>query len=480
MQDFVLFCSQINTVGRKIRIVEDVQIIGIADRGKSVGKAPDGRIIFVEELVPGDIADVMLLRKRKGVFQGRPRLLKKASPDRVKPACQHFGICGGCKWQHLSYTSQLKQKNQVVYDALTRIGGISALNLLPIKGSKRQIEYRNKLEYSFSDKRWLSQEEIDSGNIFDQRNALGFHRPGTFDKIVDIEKCHLQEHLSNKIRNFVRDFTQKHDLPYFNIRAQEGLLRNMVIRNTSLGQWMLSIVFYKNDEKHIKLVLDAISSQFPQITSLYYVINQKKNDSLSDQEFILYKGKAKIEERLGETRFLLGPKSFFQTNSSQAKVLYDTLLEFAAFDGSENVYDLYSGLGSIALYIAKKVQSVVGIEEIPAAVEDARENAVLNNATNATFYFGLVRDILSPAFVQKHGKADVLITDPPRAGMHNDVISLLLEMEVAKIVYVSCNPSTQARDVKMLSEKYDLIKAQPVDMFPHTHHIENVALLKLK
>lgn len=460
-------------------MVYDVPVVDVADRGKSVAKDENGVVYFVDKAVPGDVVDILVLRKKKSFFQGVVKEYKKLSEDRVDPVCEYFGTCGGCKWQNLSYESQLKYKQNTVINAMTRIGKIDASIVQPIRGVEHIFNYRNKLEYSFSSKRWLTDEEIAKDGKIDQSPALGFHAPGAFDKVVDIQKCHLQEDLSNEIRNFMRTFTHAHEMEYYDARANTGLMRNVIVRNTTLNQWMVIVSFGKKDDRN-KELLAAMKEKFPQITSLYYVINQKKNDTILDQDILLYHGESYIVEQLGDVKYKIGPKSFFQTNTHQAKVLFDTVMEFAELKGEENVYDLYTGLGSIALYVSQQAKHVTGIEEVAPAIEDAKENARLNNIENTTFFAGDVKDILTDAFSDKHGKPDLVITDPPRAGMHKDVVHTLLKLESPRIVYVSCNPATQARDLELLSEKYNTIKMQPVDMFPHTHHIENVALLELK
>lgn len=464
-------------MARKKKTLRNVTITGIADRGKSVGRTPEGIVAFVDNVVPGDVVDVLVTKKRKGVAFGRPIAFHSYSADRIDPTCSHFGVCGGCKWQHLSYPAQLKHKQQNVLDAFTRIAKIADPPLLDIIGSKEQLLYRNKLEYTFSNKRWLTEEEVASGASFEQRNALGFHRPGAFDKIVDVETCHLQKEPTNLIRNFIRAYCLEHSISFFDIRSQVGMMRNLIIKTTTTGDVMVIVVFYENDHPTIKALLNSLINEFPNITSLYYVVNAKKNDTLYDQDLILYKGNPQIVQSLGATKFQIGPKSFFQTNPLQAKTLYDVAVEFAGLKGSEIVYDLYTGLGSIALYVAGNCKQVIGIEEVEAAIEDAKSNKEFNAITNATFYAGRVKDILTDEFISENGKPDLIITDPPRAGMHTAVIAQLLELNAPKIVYISCNPSTQARDVQLMESQYKVEKLQPVDMFPHTHHIENVALL---
>ncbi len=405
---------------------------------------------------------------------------KKFSDDRVEPVCEHFNICGGCKLQHVPYSGQLAYKQKTVYDAFTRIAKVPVGEFLPILGAPQSEYYRNKMEFAFSNKRWLLPEEIGNTSISNVEDVLGFHRPGAFDKIVDIKHCYLQGDPSNALRLGIKRMAIERDMPFFDLRVQTGMMRHVMFRTTSIGEVMVIVSFYQNDPEKIKNLLDAMIAEFPEITSLFYCINPKKNDYILDLEMVHYHGKETIEEVLRDVRFNIGPKSFFQTNSEQAGNLFNLVEEFAGLEGNENVYDLYTGIGSIALYIAHKCKQVVGIEEVGLAIEDAKRNMELNGIENAVFYAGDVRAILTKTFAEKHGKPDVLITDPPRAGMHPDVVKMLLQLEAPKIVYVSCNPATQARDLQLLHEKYDVIKVQPVDMFPHTHHVENIALLQLR
>ena len=465
---------------RKPKLYSALEITGIADKGKGVARDPEGRVIFLEEVAPGDIVDVLVYRKKKSFYLGKVTDYVRYSSQRVAPFCEHFDVCGGCKWQHLDYEAQLKYKHEVVANALERIGKLTGHELLPIQGvAGPTTYYRNKLEYSFSNKRWLTRDEITEG-VSNLQNVLGFHRAGAFDKIINIEKCWLQPDPSNAIRNKVRQLAAEQELTFYDAREHQGFLRNMVIRITTLGEIMLIFSFSEKNEEAIGRLLDALLGHFPEITSLYYCINGKQNDYLLDLPMQLYHGKKEIEEELGHVRFHIGPKSFFQTNTGQAKVLYDTVAEFAELTGDENVYDLYTGIGSIALYLAKYCRQVIGIEEIEDAIRDAGKNAELNAIDNATFYAGDVKDLLTESFVETHGPADILITDPPRAGMHPKVVKMLLQLKVPRIVYVSCNPATQARDLDLLQELYEVVKVRPVDMFPHTHHIESVALLKLR
>jgi 23S rRNA (uracil1939-C5)-methyltransferase len=467
-------------MARRKKTIVDIKITGIADRGMAVGRTPEGQVVFVEKAIPGDVVDSLILRNKKGVPFGIVSKYKAYSPDRIKPICEHFGVCGGCKWQNLDYQAQLKHKTQTVIDAMSRIAKVDTSCIEPILPSQNIYQYRNKLEYSFSDKRWLTKAEINDESITERGSAVGFHPPGSYDKIVAINKCHLQDDLSNKIRNFIKDYTIENGYSYYDTNNHKGLMRNLILRNNLKGEWMLTVSFGENDDEKVTPLLDAIAEAFPQISSLYYVINEKKNDTLFDQEFILYKGNEYLVESLGNVKYNIGPKSFFQTNTTQAHKMYDFVKEYADISKDDVVYDLYTGIGSIALYVAENAKSVTGIEEIAAAIDDANINKELNNISNCSFYAGDVKDILNPDFISSHGIPNVVITDPPRAGMHPDVVNTLMNLNAPKIVYVSCNPATQARDIAMMKEKYEVTKMQPIDMFPHTHHVENIALLKLK
>jgi len=462
------------------KLFKNVTISGIADKGRAVGRTEEGIVLFVEGAVPGDVMDVLTYKKKKGIFIGVPDTYHKKSEDRQEPICQHFGECGGCKWQHLKYSGQLIHKDKVVQDAFRRIAKVEVGEFLPILGAEKIYHYRNKIEYSFLSKKWIPQEIIDKGEEVDFKNGLGFHRAGAFDKVVDIETCHLQNEPSNDIRNTLRQYTKDWNISYYDVKTHEGFMRNIFLRNNRKGEWMVNLIVAKDQKDILFPMLEMLLVKFPMIKSLWYTVNEKVNDSIFDLEVIHYGGNKFLDESLGKVKFQIGPKSFFQTNTHQAEVLYATTAEFAGLTGNENVYDLYTGLGSIALYIADRCNHVVGIEEIEAAIEDAHKNKELNGISNATFYAGDVKNILTDDFAKKHGKPDLLITDPPRAGMHKGVVEMLLKLESPKIVYVSCNPATQARDVQILSEKYTITKVQPVDMFPQTHHIENVALLELK
>ena len=466
-----------NQVAKK-RFFEDVTIIDIAEEGKGVGKADDF-VLFVDKAVPGDIADVAVYRSKKNFGEGKITELKHPSKYRTQPFCEHFGTCGGCKWQHMTYAAQLKFKQKSVADALTRIAKIDVTGMLPIVPSPADKYYRNKLEYTFSNKRWLNDGENFGDEVLNM-NALGFHIPGRFDKILDIEHCYLQAEPSNTLRNSIRQFVLQHGYTFYDLKAHTGALRNLIVRTSSTGETMVIVVFAYANEEEVSRLMGFITKAFPDITSLLYIINQKKNDTIFDQEVIAHKRPEFIYEEMHGIKFRIGPKSFYQTNSVQALKLYEIARDFADFKGDELVYDLYTGAGTIANFIAGHVREVVGIEYVPTAIEDAKINSAINNITNTKFYAGDMKDILSANFVAEHGKPDVIITDPPRAGMHPDVVNRLMEIEVKKIVYVSCNAATQARDLMVLKEKYDTVKIQPVDMFPHTQHVENVVLLVLK
>jgi len=462
---------------RKPKLIPEVLLTGIADKGRSVGRDAEGRVLFVEGAVPGDVADVLVYRKRKGYFLGKAQHFHRRSTDRVQPFCSHFGLCGGCKWQHLSYPAQLRHKQQQVEDAMQRIAQVEVGEFRPILGSEHQQYYRNKLEFTFSNKRWLDRDELHT-EVSNEVPVLGFHPPGAFDKVVNIDHCYLQHGPSNALRNGIREIALDQGLTFYDPRARVGFLRQLMLRTTTLDQSMALLCFSTEDEDRRAHFLQAIRDRFPALTTITYCINTKWNDSMADLDMHIWDGPGYVEEALGEVRFRIGPKSFFQTNTRQAKKLYDIALDFADLQGDEVVYDLYTGIGSIALYAADRCGRVVGIEEIEAAIEDARINADCNGIQNAVFYAGDVKDILSAEFAREHGQPDVLITDPPRAGMHPDVIQLLLELAPPRLVYVSCNPATQARDIRLLAEHYRVTHMQPVDMFPHTHHVENVAALE--
>lgn len=459
-------------------VFENISIIDIAEEGKGVGKADDF-VLFVEKAVPGDVADIEVYRKKKNFGEGKIVALKQASAYRTTPFCEHFGTCGGCKWQHMTYAAQLQFKQKSVTDALTRLAKIEVDNMLPIVASPADRYYRNKLEFTFSDKRWLHEGENRDDERLDM-NALGFHIPGRFDKILNINHCYLQADPSNDIRNRLGEFARQQGISFYGLKAHTGALRNLIIRTSTTGELMVIVVFAYATENEVKAVMSFVDQEFPQITSLLYVINEKKNDTIFDQDVMVWRGPEYIHEEMNGIRFRIGPKSFYQTNSLQALRLYEIARDFAGFKGDELVYDLYTGAGTIANFIAGSVREVVGVEYVPSAIEDAKINSLINNIGNTKFYAGDMKDVLSTDFVLQHGKPDAIITDPPRAGMHADVVDRLMEIEAPKIVYVSCNAATQARDLLVLKEKYDIVQIQPVDMFPHTQHVENVVLLVLK
>jgi 23S rRNA (uracil1939-C5)-methyltransferase len=468
-------------VGRKkeMPLLEKVKITDIGAEGNALARV-DNQVVFVPMLIPGDVVDIKVRKKRKKYLEGSVVRFHEYSSDRIKPVCKHFGICGGCKWQHLPYELQLKFKEKQVTDNLSRIGKVHMPDLMPIIGSSDIFFYRNKLEFTFSDKRWLTREEIVSDGDFEKEDALGFHIPGLFDKVLDIRECHLQPDPSNAIRDAVKRYAHKKALQFFNLRQQSGFLRNLIIRNTRDGKVMVIVVFFLDEKDRREGLLDYLISEFPQITSLFYIINTKRNDSLTDQEAIHYKGDDHLVEEMEGLKFRIGPKSFYQTNINQAHRLYKVAREFAGLTGNEIVYDLYTGTGTIANFVAGSAKEVVGIEYVDEAVKDATFNSEMNGIKNTSFFSGDLKDVLNVRFMDVHGHPDVVITDPPRAGMHEDVVKTILDATPAKIVYVSCNPSTQARDILLLSEKYEVVKVQPVDMFPHTHHVENVVLMTRK
>lgn len=463
---------------KKNQILEQLLITDVAAEGKSVARFQD-KVIFVKNVIPGDIVDVKLTRNKKSFAEGTPVAFHKYSEKRDQAFCRHFGTCGGCKWQELNYTDQLYYKQKQVVDNLERIGKVEIPETLPILPSSKTRYYRNKLEYTFSNKRWLTSEEINSEENIDRR-ALGFHIPGRFDKIVDVEECYLQTELSNKIRLAIRDFSKENNISFFDLVTQEGFLRNLIIRTTSTNELMVILQVFEDDQESLFKILDYIDEQFPEITSLQYIINPKKNETYHDLEVVTYKGKAHIEEEMEGLTFRIGPKSFYQTNSEQAYELYKVAREFAGLTGKETVYDLYTGTGTIANFVAKGAQKVVGIEYVEMAVEDAKINSEINNIKNTIFFAGDMKDVLTDEFANTHGRPDVIITDPPRAGMHEDVVNTILRLAPETIVYVSCNPATQARDLALMSHMYMVEKVQPVDMFPHTHHVENVVKLRRK
>lgn len=465
---------------KELPLLEKVTITDVAAEGKAVAKVNE-LVIFVPYVVPGDVVDLQVKRKKNHYAEAVAVKFHEKSPLRTEPFCSHFGVCGGCKWQCLSYEEQLKYKQKQVFDNLTRIGKVELPEFRPILGSEKTRFYRNKLEFTFSNKRWLTEEEVKQDVKYDQMNAVGFHIPGAFDKVLAIDKCWLQDDISNQIRNAVRDYAYAHNFPFFDLRTQEGLLRNIMIRTSSTDELMVVLQCKVTDDegrRKMEEILQFMADSFPQITSLMYVINNKCNDTIGDLDVEVFKGNDHIFEEMEGLRFKVGPKSFYQTNSEQAYNLYKVAREFAGLTGNELVYDLYTGTGTIANFVARQARKVVGIEYVPEAIEDAKVNSALNGIDNTLFYAGDMKDILTNDFIAEHGRPDVIITDPPRAGMHNDVIDVILAAEPKRIVYVSCNPATQARDLQLLDGKYKVTAVQPVDMFPHTHHVENVVQLE--
>lgn len=448
----------------------------VGAEGKSVARVNDV-VVFTTGGIPGDIVDLQVTKNKKRYLEARIVRFHKLSELRSEPFCKHFGVCGGCKWQNLPYSEQLKFKEKQVSEQFRRIGRLNFGEVSTILGSQRTTFYRNKLEFTFSNNRWLTEQEISRQDEITDRNALGFHVPGLFDKVIPIEQCWLQPEPSNQIRNFIYQYATASNIPFFDIRRQTGMLRTLIIRNTSLGELMVILTFFYDEPETREKLLDALRIEFPGIHSLMYVINSKGNDTITDQDVRLHSGVGHIWEEMEGLRFKIGPKSFFQTNSEQAYELYRVTRDFAGLTGSETVYDLYTGTGTIANFIAGKCKKVVGIEYVPEAIEDARINAEINQIGNAFFYAGDIKDILNNELIRQHGLPDVVITDPPRAGMHENVIKMILEAAPRRVVYVSCNPATQARDLSLLAEQYTIGKIQPVDMFPHTHHVENVVLL---
>ena len=462
---------------RELPVVEKLEITAIAAEGKSLGRWND-MVVFVPFGAPGDVVDVQLTKKRHSFAEGKIVAMHTVSPMRVEPFCEHYGVCGGCKFQHIPYQQQLKFKQQQVEDALERIAKVQLPAINPILGSANTCFYRNKLEFTFSNKSWLTREQLESDEQFDDRNALGFHIPNAFDKVLDINKCWLQDDVSNQIRNFIRLHAKQQGYSFFDLRANQGVMRTLMIRTSSTGEVMLVVVFGADDKAAIHEMMQAIKDAFPQITSLQYVVNLKCNDSLNDQQFVLFSGRDYIEEEMEGLKFRVGPKSFYQTNSAQAYELYKVARRMAKLTGNELVYDLYTGTGTIANFVARQARQVIGIEYVPEAIEDAKLNSRVNGIENTLFYAGDMKDILTDGFVRQHGCPDVMIIDPPRAGMHEDVVKVILNAQPKRLVYVSCNPATQARDLAMLDEKYSVEEVQPVDMFPHTQHVENVVALQ--
>ena len=464
----------------KKQVFTHIEVLDAGAKGKTIAKAPDGKVIFLSNTVPGDVVDVQTFKARKAYYEGKATTFHTLSSKRTTPVCEHFGVCGGCKWQDIGYEHQLYYKQKEVTNNLTRIGHIQLPEVTPILGSAHQYFYRNKMEFSFSDSRWLTQEEVQSGADLGDRNALGFHIPGMWDKILDIKKCHLQEDPSNAIRNAVKQFALDNNLEFFNTRNQTGLLRTMMIRTSSTGDVMVVIQFFKEDKAKRMMLLDFLAENFPQISSLQYIINGKANDTIYDQDVICYKGEDHIFEEMEGLKFKINAKSFYQTNSQQAFELYKITRDFAGLKGNELVFDLYTGTGTIAQFVAKQAKKVVGVESVPDAIAAAKENAQLNGIKNVHFFVGDMKVVFNDAFIKEHGQPDVVITDPPRDGMHKDVVQQLINIAPKKIVYVSCNSATQARDLELLNATYKVTKTQAVDMFPQTFHVENVVLLERK
>ena len=465
---------------KELPLLEKVAITGVAAEGKALARVND-LVVFVPYVVPGDVVDLQVRRKKHSYAEAEAVKFYEYSAERAKPFCKHYGVCGGCKWQCLAYEHQLKYKQQQVYDALTRIGKVELPEIMPILGSEQICEYRNKLEFTFSNKRWLTWDEVARNVQYDNLDALGFHIPGAFDKVLDIEECWLMRDLNNRLRNGIRDFAHRENIPFYDLRSHSGVLRSMMIRTSTTGEVMLLLqarVECDNDMVQLEKVLQYIADAFPEVTSLLYVVNNKCNDTFGDLEVVTYKGTDVIYEEMEGLRFKVGPKSFYQTNSKQTYNLYKVAREFASLTGDEVVYDLYTGTGTIANFVASKAKKVIGIEYVEDAIVDARVNAELNGFDNLTFFAGDMKDILTRDFINEHGRPDVIITDPPRAGMHEDVVSTILFAAPERIVYVSCNPATQARDLQLLDADYKVAAVRPVDMFPHTHHVENVVLLE--
>ena len=464
---------------RKKPLLEKVEITAIGSEGKALGRVGD-KVVFVPMLVPGDVVDVQVTRKRKSYMEGYVVKQHRFSEMRTDPVCSHFGVCGGCKWQHLPYDKQLDFKQQQVVDNFKRLGKFDFPEPARIIGSDNEYFYRNKLEYTFSNRRWFTEKEMGSGDEISHSNALGFHIPGKFDRIVDIEKCWLQDDMSNRIRNSIKEYALRNKLDFYDSREHRGYLRTMVVRTSSTGELMLILNLAYEDREKGDSLLSFIRNSFPEITSLMFVINDKLNDTFNDLDLRLYAGRDHIIEKMGDLKFRVGPKSFFQTNTLQSEKLYSIARDYAGLTGSETVYDLYTGTGSIANYLASGSKKIIGLEYVPEAIEDAKINSRINSIDNAEFFSGDIKDLLTNEFIRKHGRPEVIVTDPPRAGMHEAVVKAILETGAKRIVYVSCNPATQARDISLLTEKYEVSAVQPVDMFPQTHHVENVVLLKLK
>ena len=467
---------------KQLPLLENVTITACAAEGKSLARVDD-KVVFVPFVVPGDVVDLQVKKKKHSYMEAVAVRFHEQSPLRTQPVCRHYGVCGGCKWQCLKYEEQLKAKQQQVYDNLVRIGKVEIPEMRPILGSKHVYGYRNKLEFGFSNKRWLTEEEVKADVKYDVMDAVGFHITGAFDKILDIEECHLMDNINNEIRNDIRSYALEHGLEFYDLRQNKGLLRSLMIRTSNTGELMFLVQFRietAEEQLQADALMQHLADTFPQITSLLYVDNHKANDTFGDQEIHVVKGKDYIYETMEDLKFKVGPKSFYQTNTEQAYELYKVARSFAGLTGQELVYDLYTGTGTIANFVAHQARKVIGIEYVPVAIEDAKVNSEINGLTNTLFYAGDMKDILNKEFIEEHGRPDVIITDPPRAGMHQDVIDTILFAEPKRIVYVSCNPATQARDLQLLDTAYRVVAVQPVDMFPHTQHVENVVLLERK
>lgn len=478
----ISFTINFSTLARKkkeLPLLEGIEITDVAAEGNAIARV-DNMVVFIPYGAPGDVADIKIDRKKHSYAEGHITALVTPSAIRVKPVCEHFGTCGGCRWQHLPYQFQIAAKQRQVKDALDRIAKIKYPGIMPILGSECIFGYRNKMEYTFSNKSWLTFEQMRSGEEYPDRDAAGFHIPGAFDKVLDINKCHLQDDPGNRIRLFVKRYCKENGLPFYDLRAQHGFMRTLMIRIASTGEVMVVAVVGNDDMTAVETMLKAVAAEFPEITSLHYVVNLKVNDSIADQDVIHFSGKPYIEEEMEGLRFRVGPKSFYQTNSRQAYELYKVVRDFAGLTGDELVYDLYTGTGTIANFISHKASHVIGIEYVKEAIDDAIINSKVNGIDNTEFYAGDMKDVLTDEFINEHGRPDVMIVDPPRAGMHNDVVDVILRALPQRIVYVSCNPATQARDLQLLDGAYKVEAVQPVDMFPHTHHVENVVKLTLR
>lgn len=462
---------------KELPVLPEIEITGVAAEGKSIARFND-MVIFIPFGAPGDTADIKIDRKKHSYAEGHIERLITPSPIRTQPRCEHFTVCGGCRWQHLPYEYQLKCKQQQVTDALTRIAKVELPEISPIIGSKETWHYRNKMEYTFSNKKWLTFDQLRSGEEFPDRDAAGFHIPGAFDKVLDINRCHLQDDFGNRLRNFVKDYGKAEGMSFYDLKSNSGFLRTLMIRIASTGEIMVLMAVGEDNQCAIQKLMTAINDRFPEITSLSYVINTKLNDTFADLDIVTFSGRPYIEERMDDLRFRIGPKSFYQTNSEQAHRLYEVARDFADLKGGELVYDLYTGTGTIANFVAKCCRKVIGIEYVEDAIKDARINSEVNGIENTLFFAGDMKDVLTDDFIDVHGRPEVMIVDPPRAGMHGDVVNVILSAEPERIVYVSCNPATQARDLALLDEKYKVVRVQPVDMFPHTHHVENVVKLQ--